>query len=286
MKIKIWILITVLITSIMFGYIHYRSNPNSQNRSERATSIKTLKRAEIEITSDISLSTTTTKNQITVDFSWISADQKLSWNILITSQQRSSNLSSQYDFNFHWPIFITEKQIKISPQYLNLWWWTGNIKNTYWEEHFWNMIGRNFQISRDLSDIVKTLSILSNRDMKTPLLITRHNNPLSISKKNQTDFLIQSQEQTWNSFFISLIVKINSNTLELNGNIGKRNIKNTIKKQKNLIHNTFSINNNDTTENLNGNITIKTKPTKSTLQNISKPYTDLIQYLDTLNISF
>lgn len=85
---------------------------------------------------------------------------------------------------------------------------------------------------------------------------------------------------------MTIILKITPNTIYLDGNIGKRNIKNTTKKQKNLIHNTFSINNNDTTENLNGNITIKAKPTKSTLQNISKPYTDLIQYLDTLNISF
>ena len=97
----------------------------------------------------------------------------LDWNISINLQQKTDKLWSDLSFSTVSQVSLGKDSVYIYPSALEIFWWTGNIANSFYTKISSDLIGKVWEISRkeinlpseNIQLLIKLLNALGNNDL-------------------------------------------------------------------------------------------------------------------------
>ena len=97
----------------------------------------------------------------------------LDWNISINLQQKTDKLWSDLSFSTVIQVSLEKDGVYIYPSALEIFWWTGNIANSFYTKISSDLIGKVWEISRkeinlpseNIQLLIKLLNALGNNDL-------------------------------------------------------------------------------------------------------------------------
>ena len=97
----------------------------------------------------------------------------LDWNISINLQQKTDKLWSDLSFSTVIQVSLGKDSVYIYPSALEIFWWTGNIANSFYTKISSDLIGKVWEISRkeinlpseNIQLLIKLLNALGNNDL-------------------------------------------------------------------------------------------------------------------------
>ena len=97
----------------------------------------------------------------------------LDWNISINLQQKTEKLWSDLSFSTVSQVSLGKDSVYIYPSALEIFWWTGNIANSFYTKISSDLIGKVWEISRkeinlpseNIQLLIKLLNALGNNDL-------------------------------------------------------------------------------------------------------------------------
>ena len=97
----------------------------------------------------------------------------LEWNISINLQQKTDKLWSDLSFSTVSQVSLGKDSVYIYPSALEIFWWTGNIANSFYTKISSDLIGKVWEISRkeinlpseNIQLLIKLLNALGNNDL-------------------------------------------------------------------------------------------------------------------------
>jgi len=97
----------------------------------------------------------------------------LDWNISINLQQKTDKLWSDLSFSTVIQVSLEKDSVYIYPSALEIFWWTGNIANSFYTKISSDLIGKVWEISRkeinlpseNIQLLIKLLNALGNNDL-------------------------------------------------------------------------------------------------------------------------
>ena len=97
----------------------------------------------------------------------------LDWNISINLQQKTDKLWSDLSFSTVIQVSLGKDSVYIYPSALEIFWWTGNIANSFYTKISSDLIGKVWEISRkeinlsseNMQLLIKLLNALGNNDL-------------------------------------------------------------------------------------------------------------------------
>ena len=97
----------------------------------------------------------------------------LDWNISINLQQKTDKLWSDLSFSTVIQVSLEKDRVYIYPSALEIFWWTGNIANSFYTKISSDLIGKVWEISRkeinlpseNIQLLIKLLNALGNNDL-------------------------------------------------------------------------------------------------------------------------
>ena len=97
----------------------------------------------------------------------------LDWNIAINFQQKTNKLWSDLSLSATSQIFWKKDSVYVYPSALEIFWWTGNIANSFYTKISSDLIGKVWEISRkeinlssgNIQLLIKLLNALGNNDL-------------------------------------------------------------------------------------------------------------------------
>lgn len=283
MKIKIWFLIFFILWWGILFFIN-QTNTSKSFFDDFLQNFDTFKHWDILISWNLIHTSNHQKKHLNFYLSWKS-ENKFSWNLSLELSQHSAEIAENYTFQSNTELFLEKNDIYFTPSKIYRRWGTGNIQNSYRNSIFSPMINKTFKTTHNSSLFEYFHKQLLELEKNKNINLTIGQTPLKLTITNNKLFL-HSKEQTANNFLIKIIGTIQKNKINLRGYRGKRNIKLTIKITKKSGSLEWSIQHNENHESLKIHFIRNLKSTKSSLQSFSKPYTNLQEYLETLNIKF
>ena len=103
----------------------------------------------------------------------------LDWNIAINFQQKTDKLWSDLSFSTVSQVSLGKDSVYVYPSVLEIFWWTGNIANSFYTKISSDLIGKVWQIPRkeinlsseNIQLLIKLLNTLGNDDLSGVVLI-------------------------------------------------------------------------------------------------------------------
>ena len=97
----------------------------------------------------------------------------LDWNLEIKFQQKTNKLWSDFSFSAISQVSLRKDSVYVYPPVLEIFWWTGNIANSFYTKISSDLIGKVWQIPRkeinlsseNIQLLIKLLNTLSNDDL-------------------------------------------------------------------------------------------------------------------------
>ena len=124
----------------------------------------------------LEIDSTTEQDSFIWYLSWeymLSSDD-LDWNVEINFQQKTNKLWWDFSFSIVSQVSLGEDSVYVYPSVLEIFWWTGNIANSFYTKISSDLIGKVWEISR------KEINLSSeNMQLLIKLLNTLGNNHLS-----------------------------------------------------------------------------------------------------------
>ena len=127
------------------------------------------------ISVQLEINSSTAHNSFVWYLSWEFArdSDDLDWNIAINLQQKTDKLWSDLFFSTVSQIFWRKDSVYVYPSVLEIFWWTGNIANSFYTEISSDLIGKVWEISRkeinlssgNIQLLIKLLNALGNNDL-------------------------------------------------------------------------------------------------------------------------
>jgi len=123
----------------------------------------------------LEIDSTTEQDSFVWYLSWefmLSSDD-LDWNIAINFQQKTNKLWSDLSLSATSQIFWKKDSVYVYPSALEIFWWTGNIANSFYIKISSDLIGKVWQIprkeinlfSKNIQLLIKLFNTLSNNDL-------------------------------------------------------------------------------------------------------------------------
>ena len=97
----------------------------------------------------------------------------LDWNIVINFQQKTDKLWSDLSFSTVSQVSLGKDSVYVYPSVLEIFWWTGNIANSFYTKISSGLIGKTWEISRkevnlsseNMQLLIKLSNTLGNNDL-------------------------------------------------------------------------------------------------------------------------
>ena len=108
-----------------------------------------------------------------LSWEFILSSDDLDWNVEINFQQKTDKLWSDLFFSTVSQIFWRKDSAYVYPSVLEIFWWTGNIANSFYTKISSDLIGKVWEISRkeinlssgNIQLLIKLLNALGNNDL-------------------------------------------------------------------------------------------------------------------------
>ena len=108
-----------------------------------------------------------------LSWEFILSSDHLDWNVEINFQQKTNKLWSDFSFSAISQVSLRKDGMYMYPSVLEIFWWTGNIANSFYTKISSDLIGKVWQIPRkeinlsseNIQLLIKLLNTLSNNDL-------------------------------------------------------------------------------------------------------------------------
>ena len=129
----------------------------------------------------LEIDSTTEQGSFVWYLSWefmLSSDD-LDWNVEINFQQKTNKLWSDFSFSAISQVSLRKDSLYVYPSVLEIFWWTGNIANSFYTKISSDLIGKVWQIPRkeinlsseNIQLLIKLFNTLGNDDLSGVVLI-------------------------------------------------------------------------------------------------------------------
>ena len=127
------------------------------------------------ISMQLEIDSTTAQGSFIWYLSWefmLSSDD-LDWNVEINFQQKTNKLWSDFSFSAISQVSLRKDGMHMYPSVLEIFWWTGNIANSFYTKISYDLIGKVWQIPRkeinlsseNIQLLIKLFNTLDNNDL-------------------------------------------------------------------------------------------------------------------------
>ena len=168
---KIWVLWVILLIWCCFllWKMHFKSI--SEYHLSDFFSFRNWDAIGVELEIDSSTAQGSFVWYLSWEFAKYSGD--LDWNIAINLQQKTYKLWSDLSFSTVSQVSLGKDSVYVYPSALEIFWWTGNIANSFYTKISSDLIGKVWEISRkeinlsseNMQLLIKLLNALGNNDL-------------------------------------------------------------------------------------------------------------------------